>query len=146
MPAQYYRDPEDLDAYLESSNFLADINNERALKNETYAENMRKLRRFVMYVFAEDVTVVPRQSGWFSEYNATSGKETRLTDRKLYEEDWLGLKSLDEAKRLEFREIEGPHMALSEEILIDAFEKYFSPGDWTGLGVETLANEKGMEL
>lgn len=127
VPAQYFRDPEDLQGYLENSNFLADVNNEREVKNETYKKNMMKLDRFAMYTFSEDTTVVPKQSGWFSEVNRTSDKETKLRDRALYKEDWLGLKYLDERGRLDFREAEGPHMSLSEKTLKEAFETYFAP-------------------
>ena len=133
VPAQYFRDAEDLDAYLEGSNFLADVNNEREVKNETYKANMKKLERFAMYVFDEDKTVVPKESGWFSEVNATTSKETRLQDRPLYKEDWLGLKWLDDENRLEFRSAKGGHMQLSEEILVEAFERYFRPKAKGGL-------------
>jgi palmitoyl-protein thioesterase len=126
VPAQYYRDPVDLDSYLQYSNFLADINNERSVKNQTYVENVKKLEKFVMYIFEDDETVVPKWSGWFSEYNATSGEQTRLQDRELYKQDWLGLKWLDENHRLEFRQTGGKHMRLSDEVLEDAFQKYFS--------------------
>ena len=45
VPAQYFRSVnestgEPTEEYLEFSNFLADINNERAVKNKTYAENL----------------------------------------------------------------------------------------------------------
>ena len=35
IPAQYFRDPANIDQYLEHSNYLADINNERDEKNAT---------------------------------------------------------------------------------------------------------------
>lgn len=127
VPAQYFRNPEDLENYLEHSNFLADLNNERTMKNSTYKENIKKLERFVMYVFEEDKTVIPKESGWFSEVNRTSLKVTKLQDRKIYIEDWLGLKWLDERERLEFRTLEGGHMQLSDELLIDTFKRYFTP-------------------
>jgi len=133
VPAQYYRDPEDLESYLKSSNFLADVNNERKIKNATYGENMKKLERFAMYVFSEDKTVVPKESGWFSEVNTTSGKVTKLQDRRVYVEDWLGLRWLDEEDRLEFRDAPGKHMELSDEILIEVFKRYFRPRAKGGL-------------
>lgn len=127
VPAQYFRNPEDLENYLEHSNFLADLNNEQAIKNSTYTENIKKLERFVMYVFEGDETVVPKESGWFSEVNTTSRKVTKLQDRKIYSEDWLGLKWLDERERLEFRTTEGGHMQLSDKLLVDTFKRYFRP-------------------
>ena len=127
VPAQYFRNPDDLENYLEYSNFLADLNNERMVKNNTYKENIKKLERFVMYVFEEDETVVPKESGFFSEVNATTQKVTKLQDRKMYTEDWLGLRSLDENDRLEFKTIEGGHMQLSDKVLVDTFKNYFRP-------------------
>ena len=35
------------------SQFIAEINNEKAVKNESYAENLKKLENFVMAVFIE---------------------------------------------------------------------------------------------
>ena len=125
VPAQYFRDPEDLDAYLESSNFLADINNERETKNATYKENMKKLDRFAMYMFSDDTTVIPKQSAYFQEYNATTEEVTKLQDRDLYKEDWIGLKHLDEQKKLDFNVAKGGHMQFEDEVLADCFEKYF---------------------
>ena len=125
VPAQYYRDPEDLENYFEYSNFLADINNEREAKNETYKENMKKLGRFAMYMFAEDKTVVPKESAFFAEVNTTSEEVTSLQERDIYREDWIGLRFLDEEKRLDFRIADGGHMQLSDEILTDTFHRYF---------------------
>lgn len=146
VPAQYFRNPKDLENYLEHSNFLADLNNERTIKNNTYKKNIQKLERFVMYVFEEDKTVVPKESGWFSEVNETTQKVTKLQDRSIYVEDWLGLRSLDERDRLEFRTTEGGHMQLSEKVLVDTFERYFRPranpapeGSWSN-AVEEFDN------
>lgn len=140
VPAQYFRDPEDLENYLAFSNFLADVNNEREGKNETYKANLKRLRRFAMFVFGEDETVVPKESGWFSEVNGTSGVVTRLQDRRMYREDWLGLRWLDEQGRLEFREAPGKHMELSDELLVDAFKRYFGPRAERGLDGDEVMN------
>ncbi|KAI9816165.1 MAG: hypothetical protein M1827_001766 [Pycnora praestabilis] len=127
VPAQYYRDPEELQNYLEASNFLADINNERQVKNATYRKNLASLNRFAMYVFSNDTTVIPKETGWFAEVNATSEALTKLQDRPMYQEDWLGLRSLDKEGRLEFRDAPGGHMTLGDEILEDVFKRYFTP-------------------
>ncbi|KAI9718615.1 MAG: hypothetical protein M1812_004066 [Candelaria pacifica] len=127
VPAQYYRDPEDLENYLEFSNFLASVNNERDTKNTTYRENLIDLERFVMYVFADDTTVVPKETGWFSEVNSTTKEVTKLQDRSIYKEDWLGLRHLDERNKLEFRTTPGEHMRLDRESLTEAFKQYFGP-------------------
>jgi len=80
-----------------------------------------------MFVFEEDKTVIPKESGWFAQTNLTSGEVTHLRNRTIYKEDWLGLRTLDERGALEFRETEGEHMRLSDEVLEDVFRRYFSP-------------------
>ncbi|OBT94996.1 hypothetical protein VE01_07510 [Pseudogymnoascus verrucosus] len=125
VPAQYFRDPEDMENYLANSNFLADINNEREVKNEEYAANLRKLENFVMYMFDEDVTVVPKESAWFAEVNGT--EVTPLKERSIYTENWLGLKELDEAGKLKFLTVEGGHMRLNDEVLNSTFGNFFGP-------------------
>lgn len=127
VPAQYFRDPEDLSSYLESSGFLADVNNEREAKNQTYKANLQKLDRFVMYLFEGDEVVHPKESSWFAEVNGTTGNVTHLRQRDIYKEDWLGLKSLDEKGALAFRKVPGGHMKIAEKTLKHVFETDFAP-------------------
>lgn len=49
-----------MDDYLSDNIFLPDINNERAQKNATYADNLASLRRLVLFRFEKEYTVVPR--------------------------------------------------------------------------------------
>ncbi|KAF2193298.1 palmitoyl-protein thioesterase 1 precursor [Zopfia rhizophila CBS 207.26] len=139
VPAQYYRSTnattgEPTEEYLEHSNFLADINNERALKNKTYAKNLAKLDKLVMYLFEDDTTVIPKETGWFAQTNIETGEVTELRDRTIYKEDWIGLKELDKKGGLEFKATEGGHMQLSDKVLVDVFKTYFSPAEesWHG--------------
>ena len=125
VPAQYFRNPTQYDDYLSYSNFLADINNERVPKNETYKFNLKKLQRFVMYLFEDDTTVIPKESTWFGEVNGTNVQGLR--DRNLYKEDWLGLRELDGRGALEFKSTEGRHMTLNDELLKDVFKGYYGP-------------------
>lgn len=127
VPAQYYRDLNDFDKYLEHSNFLADINNERKIKNATYAKNLAELEKFVMVVFGDDKTVIPKDSGWFDEVNMTSSSVTKLRDRPIYTEDWIGLRKLDEKGGLEFLKLPGEHMQLVDKDLKKLFGSYFGP-------------------
>ncbi|KAF7554512.1 hypothetical protein G7Z17_g2868 [Cylindrodendrum hubeiense] len=125
VPAQYYRDPADYDSYLEHSNFLADINNERELKNTQYKENIAKLTNFVMYLFEDDTTAIPKESAWFSEVNGT--EITPLRARKIYQEDWIGLRELDRKGGLKFRSITGEHMQITEQVLNETMIDFFGP-------------------
>ncbi|KAK0386023.1 hypothetical protein NLU13_5860 [Sarocladium strictum] len=128
VPAQYYRDPSTLDAYetyLENSNFLADVNNERILKNTAYADNIAKLENFVMYMFEDDSVVIPKSTSWFQEVNGT--ETIPLRERELYKQDWLGLKRLDEKGGLHFLSITGEHMAIPEDVLNKTMVDFFGP-------------------
>jgi palmitoyl-protein thioesterase len=125
VPAQYYRNPAEYEKYLEHSNFLADINNERADKNAEYKKNIMQLENFVMYMFEDDTTVIPKETAWFEEVNGT--ESTPLRARKLYSEDWLGLRALDRKGGLKFRTAPGDHMQLSGELLKEAFGDFYGP-------------------
>ena len=151
VPAQYYRTINETtglptDDYLRASNFLADVNNEREEKNATYAERMAAVENFVMYVFDEDTTVIPRDSGWFAEVNTTSGETTPLRERTMYKEDWLGLRTLDERGGLMFRNASGGHMELDDEMLTEAFG-FFGPerkGDSIGDALARLSGGQSV--
>ncbi|KAK5634775.1 hypothetical protein RRF57_010488 [Xylaria bambusicola] len=125
VPAQYFRDPADLDSYLAHSNFLADINNERGPKNATYAHHIAALDNFVMYMFEDDTTVIPKETGWFEDVE--DGKITPLRARKMYEEDWIGLRALDRKGGLKFKTTPGEHMQLSDRVLTEVFNEFFGP-------------------
>lgn len=127
VPAQYYKPVGETDLYLNHSNFLADINNERPHKNELYKKRLSSLEKFVMVLFKDDVTVIPKESGWFASKNETSGEVTLLKDRKIYKEDWIGLKTLDKKGGLVFEEVDGEHMQLKDKDLKRLFGKYFGP-------------------
>ncbi|KAL6708018.1 hypothetical protein ACN47E_003452 [Coniothyrium glycines] len=132
VPAQYFKATnastgEPLPAYLAASNFLADINNERPRKNASYAAHLASLDHFVMYVFDDDTTVIPKESGWFAYTNATTGAVTQLRDRQIYKEDWIGLRKLDAKGGLHFKTTPGGHMQLGDEVLTDVFRTWFAP-------------------
>ncbi|KAK4506036.1 hypothetical protein PRZ48_004001 [Zasmidium cellare] len=157
VPAQYYRTLNEStglasEEFLESSGFLADINNEREGKNETYKERLiNNLRgKFIMFVFEDDTTVIPLESGWFQEvvYNKTQdGEEERivvpLRDRPIYQEDWLGLKVLDQRGSLVFRRHPGDHMQLDEGVLEETFGEFLGPVGKQE--VEVVLKEDGEE-
>ncbi|GAB0138084.1 hypothetical protein EsDP_00006329 [Epichloe bromicola] len=125
VPAQYYRSTEagEYASYLHHSNYLADINNERDLKNEAYKRNLASLDNFVMYLFENDTVSIPKESSWFGEVSG-DGNVTPLKDREIYKEDWLGLKSLDDKGGLKFRSVEGEHMKIPLQVLNDTLTEF----------------------
>ncbi|CAG8577690.1 4460_t:CDS:2 [Paraglomus occultum] len=125
IPAQYYKDPFRLELYKERSIFLPDINNELEEKNPLYKTNLASLNLFVMIKFTEETTVEPPESSWFGYYNE-DGEILSLFDMPIYQEDWLGLRQLNETNRLVFLECEGKHMHLEEDYFSEIVKSYLS--------------------
>ncbi len=125
VPAQYFRNPESYQSYLDSSGFLADLNNEREHKNLKYKANLVSLRKFVMFMFEYDTVVVPRESSWFGEVIAEA--QIPLRKSKMYLEDWLGLRELDENGGIVFRSIKSDHMQIPSQVFKDTAREFFGP-------------------
>lgn len=68
IPAQYYRDPDDLKRYLRYNRFLSDINQESKV-NEDYKRRLKQLERFVLYKFSDDTVLEPQDTAWFGHGN-----------------------------------------------------------------------------
>ncbi|KAH7915205.1 Alpha/Beta hydrolase protein [Hygrophoropsis aurantiaca] len=136
IQAQYFRDPTQLALYTLASSFLADINNEVLPPlNKTYAANLASLSNLVLAMFAEDRTVVPKESAWFGSeappeeedstvYSAQkpfSEQETQAQDKAIipmhrqpiYTEDWIGLRTLDERGAITLATCPGEHMQIT---------------------------------
>jgi palmitoyl-protein thioesterase len=138
VQAQYYRDPAQLEKYLESNHFLSSINNERPAphKNETYAANLAQLDALVLVLFAQDSTVIPKESSWFGSYPSIPAPEREededggrkaivsMREQPLYNEDWIGLRTLDESGRVVLVSCDAEHMHLSLECWQPLVEKY----------------------
>jgi len=131
VQAQYYRDPTNMETYLSSNHFLASINNEvPESRNVTYARNLSSLNKLVLVIFSKDKTVVPKESAWFGseaseeevlygsnnqEIMVPFGEKTIIPMRlqPLYQNDWIGLRELDERKGVVFSACEGEHMVMN---------------------------------
>jgi palmitoyl-protein thioesterase len=116
--AQYYRDPAQLETYLDVNQFLTSINNEIPdARNATYAANLAALDNLVLVLFLRDTTVIPKESAWFgSNAPDAPGDETIVPMRRqpLYEGDWIGLRALDERGAVVLETCNGTHMQISD--------------------------------
>ncbi|KAJ1984710.1 hypothetical protein H4R34_000472 [Dimargaris verticillata] len=108
IPGQYFKDPARLDQYYQSSTFLPAINNELEPRNATHKVRLTSLGHLVMVRYAEDEMVKPPLSSWFAslELNRT----VPLRESQLYQEDWLGLRTLDENGQLHLVTFPGRHL------------------------------------
>jgi len=126
VQAQYWQDPLDEKAYLAGNIFLPDINNALPTKNQTYKNNILKLSNFVMVRFTEDTMVQPIESEWFGFYVPGQDKKVlTLQETPLYQEDWLGLKQLDQQGKLKFLSVVGEHLQFSIQWFNETIIPYF---------------------
>lgn len=123
---------------MSSGGFLADINNEVLLpsaRKQVYVENLASLQHLVLVLFAEDETVIPKESAWFGseappeqnvhymsdhfpeqEHLGPHVQEKTIVPMKLqplYTEDWIGLRTLDERGAVVLVTCPGRHMQLT---------------------------------
>jgi palmitoyl-protein thioesterase len=104
-PAGYYRDSEDLEKYRQKSKFLARLNNEIGSElSEKNKENIKALNGFMMVMFNQDEVISPRTSQMFGDDKGS------MFDQEFYKNDNLGLKYLNDAKKLEFVHIDAKHV------------------------------------
>eukprot|EP00892_Ulva_mutabilis_P007375 jgi/Ulvmu1/5009/UM021_0026.1 len=125
VQAQYVKAPGALKNYLDLNPFLPDINNEiPGKRSQQYKANLKALKRLVLIRFKDDITVVPRDSAWFSWYNGTD--LVPLRKQAIYEEDWLGLAEMDRSGRLFMDEVPGGHMQFKFTTLFEILDYYLN--------------------
>jgi len=127
--ATYWKDPFNLEDYLYYSQFLADINNERDQKNQTYKKNMLSLNSFLLVASPDyDEIVVPRTSPWFDFFFPNSeSKVQNFNDTDMYKGDFFGLKSLFESNRLLIRSANCSHMDFPDNSCKIWYDLYTKP-------------------
>ncbi|GAM27989.1 hypothetical protein SAMD00019534_111650, partial [Acytostelium subglobosum LB1] len=115
VQAQYWQDPLDYLEYLDKSQFLADINNARSEKNDTYKKNMISLNELVLVMFTNDTMVIPRESEWFGFYQYGQARDVvPMEETDLYTQDWIGLQYLDKEGRVTKIPCEGNHLQFTD--------------------------------
>jgi palmitoyl-protein thioesterase len=118
VQAEYWQDPFNIDEYRKKSVFLADINND-LVRNETYKQNLISLNKFVMIKFTKDSMVQPLESSWFGFYKEGQDKVVLpMQETALYNEDWIGLKTLNGKDKLAFLSVDDDHLRFSDDWFI----------------------------
>ena len=93
-PAGYFRDPNDLDVYLQSSCFLPYLNGEKQGNNtDSIKERTQGLNGAMLVMFDADTMLFPKETAWFHELQA-DGTILEVKETQLYKEDHIGLKTL----------------------------------------------------
>jgi palmitoyl-protein thioesterase len=125
-PAGYYKDQHKYKTYLKMSDFLADLNNERTDKNQTYKANFSALEGLQLIKFTKDTVVDPQESEWFGYYALDSKNLTTLNQTELYQQDFIGLKGLYDHGKVQFVAIAGQHLQMTsaqvDEFIVPFFQ------------------------
>jgi len=144
IPAQYFRNQEDIATYLTKSGWLREVNNERwgdkqvggsedylegndgqgadrSPRNSTLKENFLRLENFVMFRFRKEVVIDPPTSTFFTLPNITETEWKPIPYRRLplYSKDYIGLKALDERGGVHLGTCEGEHMQIDDDCWAD---------------------------
>ncbi|XP_059637486.1 uncharacterized protein LOC132279509 [Cornus florida] len=127
-PAGYIKIPDDIPDYLRGSEFLPRLNNELAIcRNSAYKERFASLDNLVLIMCDQDEVLVPKETSWFGFY--PEGPDWIYKDvlpaneTTLYKDDWIGLKTLIEAGKVQFVNVSGQHVEISDSDIM----KYIVP-------------------
>uniref|UniRef100_A0A0A9FM12 Palmitoyl-protein thioesterase 1 n=1 Tax=Arundo donax TaxID=35708 RepID=A0A0A9FM12_ARUDO len=107
---------QDMADYLKSCRLLPKLNNEiPGERNATYKERFSSLENLVLIMFQDDAVLIPRETAWFGYYPDGAFDPVLPPQKtKLYVEDWIGLRTLDEAGRVKFVSVAGGHLGISK--------------------------------
>jgi palmitoyl-protein thioesterase len=109
-PAGYFHTYNDEKAFREGSSFLAELNNEKETANsESYKNRFIGLESMVLIMFTQDTMIIPKETAHFQFYNDKK-EVVAFTETDVYQEDKLGLRTLHEAKKIQFFGIDGNHL------------------------------------
>ncbi|KAH7835899.1 hypothetical protein Vadar_030988 [Vaccinium darrowii] len=115
-PSGYLKLPNNIPGYLEKCRFLPRLNNELPdERNSTYKERFSSLQNLVLIMFEHDTVLIPKETSWFGYYPDEAFDPVLPPQQtKLYIEDWIGLKTLDDAGKVSFISVPGKHLGISE--------------------------------
>merc|ERR1712166_478729 len=123
--ADYFRDPTKLTKESYKNSQLAVINNEGDSPNPDYKTNFGKTEQFVMVKALKDTMVFPNEGEHWGTFADNSFKTVvAMKDTSVYKSDSFGLKTADEAGKINFETTAGNHLQFSETELFGWIAKY----------------------
>ncbi|XP_011167607.1 palmitoyl-protein thioesterase 1 [Solenopsis invicta] len=125
IQASYWHDPLQEDEYRKKNLFIAEINNE-IINNTEYKNNLQKLQALVLVKFENDSMVEPVETEWFGFYKPGQAKEVqKLQESELYKQDWLGLRAMERAGKVNYLSLPGDHLQFTADWFIDNIIKKY---------------------
>ncbi|XP_061999128.1 uncharacterized protein LOC133716430 [Rosa rugosa] len=141
-PSGYVKIPTDIAAYLKGCTFLPKLNNEiNFTRNSTYKERFASLENLVLIMFEQDTILIPKETSWFGYFpDGAYDPILPAQETELYIEDWIGLKTLDEAGKVKFINVSGNHLAITRSDM----KKYVVPYLEDGTSMQTMIAEPSL--
>lgn len=122
-PSSYWNDPSNPK---HTQTWLAKINNQNNTKGDKYLRN--KLNHGITLIsFGKDETVLPPISSAFGYWDSNAKNWISFNETELYENDWIGLKALDQTNMVQFYTlVDQPHMSIPDEFIRDKFLQFLN--------------------
>lgn len=123
--ANYFKVANSYKSYLRSARYLPVINNEISPKNNTRKQRFANLEGVMLVMFTGDTVINPAQSAWFCDYDENM-KLRDMTETPLYQEDYIGLKTLDSSGRLKRIKLYGEHLQYTSADIATKFAPFLT--------------------
>jgi len=118
--ADYFRDPMRVhtDAY-KSHSQIAQWNNEGVSVNATYKANFVSVSKFIMVKALADTMIFPNEGEHWGHFADGSLKTVvPMRETEWYKQDLFGLKTVDEAGKIQFNTTTGNHLQFTRDQLL----------------------------
>lgn len=103
--------------------FLPDLNNENKI-NTDYKKRMESLNKMVLVKAKDDTMIIPNDSEWYGFFKNNSVDKWTMEEAPYY--DLFGLKTLNEAKKIDFYTTPGDHLRFTQEFYFQMADKYLT--------------------
>eukprot|EP00897_Mesotaenium_endlicherianum_P002457 jgi/Mesen1/2239/ME000152S01321 len=132
-----------LPAYYRGCQFLPRLNNEVAgRRNATYKARFSALHRLHLIMFKADAVLFPRETALFGFYPGNClDRVVAANETDLYKEDWIGLRALDEAGKVQYITVPGNHLEVTEKTVTDFVLPLLVPDNKSDLLKKSLSSE-----
>jgi len=105
VPAGYFRDINNFEVYQRDSVFLPAMNNEEATSGENAALRKKRFSSInggMFMMFSQDTMIYPKETAWFQSVD-THNHVVPLNGTDFYNKDFIGLKNLTEAGKIQYK-------------------------------------------
>lgn len=115
--SDYWKDATDEKTYLSKSRWLAYLDNDKTSTNSSmYKKNFASLEKLVLVQALNDTIVVPKASELFGFWEWGQTKSiVPMEETEGYKKDFIGLKTLNEGKKIDTYHFIGDHLRFSNE-------------------------------